>query len=210
MIILPDDTPAVIKALPRDSRGYPIPWFVSYVDGQPEFRVADSDKLIAAIKNKLCWVCGTPLAPKQHVFVVGPLSTISRVSAEPPCHADCAVTAVKVCPFLTHPKATRREANMPETTSAGISVDRNPGVTCLWYCKGYTYTVNNGGVLFELPNPAYVRWWAEGRKATSEEVHAAFYNGVPIFEKLAREESPEAMRKLAAAVVAAKKLLPAT
>lgn len=208
MIVLPDNLPAAVAALPRDSRGYPIPWFVSIINGQPEFRVADSEKLIDAIQQKRCWICGTPLDPRQHVFVLGPLSTISRVSGEPPSHADCAVAAAQICPFLTKPKAVRREAGMPESTAPGFMVDRNPGVTCLWYCKGYTYAAKDGGVLFNLPNPAYVRWWAEGRQATAAEVLESFESGIPIFEALVQDGPDWEREELRRAIQTARQWLP--
>lgn len=74
-------------------RGFPVPWFVDWVpasqDGGtvliPEFRAMDGEKLVAAINQRLCWVCGEGLG-KFMTFVAGPMCGINRTSAEPPSH----------------------------------------------------------------------------------------------------------------------------
>jgi hypothetical protein len=75
--------PERIKQLPIDERGYPIPWFVDWVDGKPEFRAMDGRKLVRAIKERLCWVCGQPLGVNL-AFVAGPMCGINRVSSRTP------------------------------------------------------------------------------------------------------------------------------
>ena len=41
------ERPDHIMRLPVDGRGYPVPYFASYFDGKPDFRVIDRDKVIA-------------------------------------------------------------------------------------------------------------------------------------------------------------------
>lgn len=54
--------PASIRALPIDPvRKIPVPWFVSWIDGKPEFRCMAHERLTLAVKERLCWVCGTKL-----------------------------------------------------------------------------------------------------------------------------------------------------
>lgn len=53
--------PARIKALPVEARGYPVPYFVGYLNGAPDFRVADRAKLKQAITHKRCWIRGQTL-----------------------------------------------------------------------------------------------------------------------------------------------------
>lgn len=211
MIELPD-MPPEIAALPRDERGYPCPWFISWVDGKPEFRCADAKKLFAAIKQKLCWVCGTPLDPKQHVFVVGPMCAINYCTSEPPCHEACAVFAAQACPFLSRPKAVRRDAGLPEDAEyAGFALERNPGVTILWYCRGYkNITDGNGGILFRLPIPAKVKWFCAGRKATRAEIMESIDSGLPILRQMAEQEGLAAMQELSVRTEAAMRLVPKT
>jgi len=66
--------PERIKAL-LVFRGYPVPWFVAYPngpEGEPEFRGYDTKKWIAAVQQKLCWVCGQQLGGNLG-FVLGPM-----------------------------------------------------------------------------------------------------------------------------------------
>lgn len=37
-ITLPDQLPSHMKQLKRDDVGRPVPWFVAWVDGKPDFR----------------------------------------------------------------------------------------------------------------------------------------------------------------------------
>lgn len=214
MITLTEMPPA-IAALPRDDRGYPVPWFVAWPDGptgKPEFRCMDGKKLRDAIKDKRCWVCGEPLDPKQHVFVIGPMCSINRISAEPPSHAECAEFSVRNCPFLTRPAAVRRDANLPEdsTHGAGIMIARNPGVTLLWYCRGYKLMQDGSrGVLFQLPGASQVRFFREGRKATRSEILDSIETGLPILQKVAAEDGADALECLQKATKNAMKLIPA-
>lgn len=74
------DIPARIQNLPVDPvRKFPVPWFVAWVDGKPEFRAADQRKLVIAIQEKRCWVCGEPLG-RFMTFVVGPMCGLNRTS----------------------------------------------------------------------------------------------------------------------------------
>lgn len=211
MIQLPE-MPKSIAALPRDERGYPVPWFVAWVNGKPEFRAADARKMPQAVRGKLCWVCGQKIERSNHVFVIGPMCAVNKTTAEPPCHAECAIFSAKACPFLSMPKAVRREANMPEGTceASGMSIKRNPGVTCLWYCRSYgLFGDGRGSVLFRIPNPSQVRWFREGRKATRAEIMESISTGLPILEKMAAEDGPASLGELQKAVDYAMRFVPA-
>src|SRR5262245_60746512 len=105
---LDPNLPDRMRSLPIDERGYPVPWFVAYVDGKPEFRAMDRDKWREAVRMHLCWVCGQKLG-SYVVFVLGPMCGITRTTSEPPCHIDCARWSAKNCPFLARPKMVRRE-----------------------------------------------------------------------------------------------------
>jgi hypothetical protein len=100
--------PGRMLGLPVDKRGYPVPWFVDWLDGEPEFRAMDPEKWAKAIKRKLCWVCGQQLGTRFS-FVLGPMCGINRTTAEPPCHLDCARWSARNCPFLTAQMTRRRE-----------------------------------------------------------------------------------------------------
>lgn len=184
--------PPLMKYLPIDDRGYPVPWFVAMVDGKPEFRVADSQKLVRAVKESLCWVCGNHVGP-HFTFVIGPMCAVNRNTAEPPCHRVCAEFSAMACPFLSKPHMVRRENDLPAMApSAGIAIRRNPGVTCLWSCRAFKPFANNGGALFKLHEPFRVDWYAEGRPATREEVLASINSGLPILREIALKDGDEA------------------
>jgi hypothetical protein len=201
-----ESIPARIDRLPRDHRGFPVPWFVQFFKdgkasdfgvGEPDFRVADQRKLAKAIKHSLCWICGDPLG-RHRVFVIGPMCAINRTISEPPSHRECAEFSAKACPFLSRPRMRRNEKDLPDNRvePGGIALDRNPGAVCLWETKDYrTFraTMGNDGILFFLGEPTRVDWWANGRTATRDEVLASIDSGFPALENLARQEGPEAL-----------------
>jgi hypothetical protein len=190
--------PARIRKLPISKKfRLPIPKFVDFVDGEPDFRMMNGKFLIRAVKEKLCWICGEPLGTFK-TFVLGCMCTCTLISAEPPSHKDCATFAAKACPFLSRPKAVRREAGLPEEKNcAGIMIERNPGVVALWTTKKYTPFKASGGVLFNIGEPHEVLWLREGRAATYEEVLYSIETGYPILFEMALKEGEEACVALA-------------
>jgi hypothetical protein len=71
--------PLRMTALPIDERGYPVPYFVAWVDGKPDHRIADASKMPGAINSGLCWLCGQKLGAFKY-FVIGPMCSITRTS----------------------------------------------------------------------------------------------------------------------------------
>jgi hypothetical protein len=207
-----------MKKLPLDARGYPIPWFVAYVDGKPDFRIMDVKKLARVLKGeKRCWVCGERLGT-TFAFVVGPMCAINRVSSEPPSHRECAWFSAIACPFLSRPHMRRREAGLPEKMSepAGVMIDRNPGVALVWVTN--TYEVIDTGQsreqvhhLFRMGEPRHVYCYADGRPATAKEVRASVESGLPLLRGACDKEHPtqraEAHRQLDLVIAKAYKLL---
>lgn len=171
--------PRHMKNLPLDARGYPIPWF-THVDkaGVPDFRIIGAGKHELALKWNSCWICGTILGSHK-AFITGPLSTISRLSAEPPSHYDCALFAACACPFLTRPKATYRE-----TPAEGVEVipmaPENPGVTCLWITSKFRKLKDQ--TLYIMGEPTRVEWYREGKRAGRTDVLRAFEAGMPALQ----------------------------
>lgn len=211
--------PAPIARLPV-ARGYPVPWFVAWLDekerpvrrgtGTPDFRVLHPDAIEDALAGNLCWICGGAMSRNVAVaFVVGPMCAVNRVSAEPCSHVYCADWSARACPFLTRPKAKRRE-DVPEaaTEAAGIALMRNPGVALVWLTRNPSYRIVQNGKLFDIGDPVQARWYAHGRRATREEVMASIESGFPLLEELAAEQGEDALRELGAMVVAARDLVP--
>lgn len=196
--------PPRIAKLRVDARGYPVPWFVAWIDGPdgpetvPEFRAADARKFRQALQHKLCWVCGEPLG-RWLAFPIGPMCTITRTTAEPPCHADCAEWSIHHCPFLSQPRAVRRDDQLPDgiTDPAGMAIKRNPGVVCLWIAREFElFDDGRGKPLIHIGKPERVSWWCEGRAATRGEVDTSVHGGLPILMNEAKREGPFAIEAL--------------
>lgn len=202
--------PDHMKALRVDDRGYPVPWFVAWIDGIPDFRVADSAKAEKARRFSQCWICGNRLGVWKS-FVIGPMCAVNRVTSEPPCHWDCAEFSALACPFLTLPKAQRRDTNMPADVvdPAGMMIPRNPGVTCLWTTNTYRVMRVDNGALYRLGDPMHVRFFTQKRPATRTEILESIDSGMPTLEREASKEGPDALAALADAYRAMLPLLPA-
>jgi hypothetical protein len=203
--------PAHMRGLRLDERGYPVPWFVGWIDGKPDFRCMDGAKLRAAVKQRLCWVCGQPLG-RWLAFPIGPMCSITRTISEPPSHRDCAEWSIRNCPFLSKPDFVRDLTNIPADAreGAGFGIKRNPGVTCLWITREYEFFDDGrGGVLFTVGKPENVTWWRESRAATRAEVEASVESGMPILFDAARRDGRFAVEQLERQVVAARALFPA-
>jgi hypothetical protein len=190
--------PPRMRKLAIDDRGFPIPKFVPYVDGKPEFRGMDGVHFKECIRRKLCWLCAEPLGVRM-TFVIGPMCGINRINAEPPCHADCARYAAMACPFLSQPKMRRNEKDTPwddfSEGVAGVGITRNPGVALLWTTRSYKImrVANGTGVLFTLGDPERIECYAEGRKATLDEVMHSIETGLPLLHAEAVKDGPEAI-----------------
>jgi hypothetical protein len=178
-----------------DARGYPVPWFVAWIDGKPDHRVMDAAKMPRAVRLGLCWQCGQPLG-RYKAFCIGPMCTITRTIAEPPSHLECLRYAVRACPWMTRPHAKRRAAGLPEDArpGAGLPITRNPGIACVWTTLSFrTFPAYDGntGRLFKIGAPVAVEWWCEGRAATREEVEASIRSGLPLLEEQAQAQDAE-------------------
>lgn len=180
--------PERIAQLPVDpERLYPVPFFVAWVEGKPEFRAMDGAKWVKCVKEKLCWVCGQSMGAHK-AFTIGPMCTINRVTAEPPAHLECAEWSVKACPFLSRPNMVRREDEFTDSLKgniAGISSDANPGTTCIWTTKTFEiFRDPKRRPLIAVGDPTSMSWWKEGRPATTEEVREALMTGYERIVKL--------------------------
>lgn len=202
--------PGRVSRLPRDRELRPVPYFVAWIDGQPDFRVIDAERYRRCIQGDRCWVCGQPLGAIR-TFVIGPMCAVNRTSAEPPSHTDCAEYSARVCPFLTRPHMRRRESGLPENgvEPAGVMLRRNPGVALVWSTRHPSmFNDGNGGVLFDIGEPLSVSWWAHGREATRDEVVASIESGLPALAAVAAQDGPDAEAELERRTVTAMELVP--
>jgi hypothetical protein len=198
-----------MAGLKFDERGYPVPWFVAWINGKPDFRVIAPGKVMTAHERGLCWLCGKPRG-HDSAFVIGPMCVINRVSSEPPSHLACAEFAVRVCPFLTRPSMQRNMRPLPTDSmkAPGNMILRNPGCTAIWVTRGYSLMQLQDGTLFELHEPIQIYWYAEGRTATRKEILASIENGMPDLERAAAADGAAGKRELDRMVERAAKLIP--
>lgn len=185
--------PERMRSLPVDERGYPVPYFVAWVDGKPDHRVMDGAKLGPAVRHSLCWMCGTRLG-RFKSFCIGPMCSITRTISEPPSHIECLRFAAQACPWMTRPQAKRREANLPDDAiaPAGEGLRRNPGAVCIWTTLSFkAWQPQGGGVLFRLGDPEHTEWYAQGRPATRAEVDESIRTGLPVLYDMARQQDEQ-------------------
>lgn len=200
--------PARLARRPVNKRGFPVPWFVSWRNGDWDFVNLDPRNIGEAYRRKVCWLCGEPLG-RFMAFVIGPMCSINRISSEPPSHRECAEYAVRACPFLARPNAKRNEAasvNHGETVP-GIMIEHNPEASLIWITKSYKPMNTPKGALFQVGDPVETFWFKEGRPATRAEVLASIDKGLPYLRKVAAMEDAE--DELDRYIGKAMKLLPA-
>jgi hypothetical protein len=175
MTASPIAPPPRVARLPPDAHGRPVPWFVAWIEGVPDFRVVARGKVAQAIAGRRCFICGEELG-RWLTFPVGPMSVINQTAPEPPSHKDCALYAVRVCPFLVRPGKGRRETGLPQghaltTHAPGHTLAHNPGLAALWTTREQQpFDGGSGDVLFRMGAPEEVSWFTEGRSAGRAEV----------------------------------------
>lgn len=203
------DIPRRMQPLPRNKAGYVVPWFVAWIDGQPDFRVIRSGGIEEALRFQRCWLCGQHRGSNA-AFVIGPMCAVNRVTAEPPSHPDCAHYAARACPFLANPSMQRRERRLPEdrVNPAGVMLPRNPGVALVWTTRHWATFTAPGGVLFDVGDPIDTAWYTHGRTATRDEVMDSIDSGLPALAALAQEEGADAEAELQQMLAAAMEHVP--
>ena len=174
--------PERMLELPVDDRGYPIPEFVSNLDGKRDFRVVSLEHLANCIRHDICWICGQPLDVLK-VFVIGPLPAVRGISNEPPSHVECAEFAARACPFLLLPKAQHRSIDHPKVKKMPGATKVNPGICCLYTVRGYAYYEKPRGIIFRSGRAVRVDWYTEGRLATRDEVRVAIDENLATIRK---------------------------
>lgn len=204
------EAPASMKSRPVDHRGFPVPWFVTNKtnDGLWDFVHIERNRMIEAIRFEKCWVSGQKLG-RYKAFCIGPMCAINRTAGDPPVTKEIALWSVKVCPFMSRPRA-RRSDHSENTVDEdrvfdGVGIMRNPGVTAVWVSKNSEYQQGRG---FYIGDPVEVTWWREGRPATRAEVDASIASGIHILKGMAREEGPDAEAELQRYIERAERLLP--
>lgn len=96
------EVPPKMRLLPRDRRGYPVPWIVQRdLTGRPFFVLNDVEKTMACGRRKVCGICGRKLE-RDSWLVGGPGAAFHEHGAflDPPMHHACGRYALRVCPYI--------------------------------------------------------------------------------------------------------------
>jgi hypothetical protein len=117
--------PDLMRKLPLDHRGYPIPFIVLRDDtGRPHFTINDTRKVAYTLKHDLCGICGEKLH-RGRWMVGGPMSAFhpDGTYIDGPLHADCMRYAMQACPYLGAPNYSKRidDATLKKENATSIS-----------------------------------------------------------------------------------------
>lgn len=121
------EIPKKLGHLKIDSRGYPVPYFVSWIDGKPEFRFLLKERLDMIIKRKVCHICGKKLPNDCFYFITGPMGLQNRISTDAAMHRLCAEFSIIACPHLYRQKAERRDNDPLAKTMTEDRIKHDPG-----------------------------------------------------------------------------------
>ena len=127
--------PDLMKDLPVDRRGYPVP-FVVIVDGNgtPHFKANDYKRYQACIERRLCNICGKALK-REFWFLGGQESAFHPHGAfvDGPLHHGCGLFALQNCPYMlyTDYRAKEDEAAIKGKMAGDVATERfhNPTQT---------------------------------------------------------------------------------
>lgn len=139
-------------------KGMPVLFTTFWVDGVPDFRAGDPDKIRRAVMERLCGVCGRDLG--EYVWFIGGPKSLEQSSlfSDPAMHRSCAEFSISVCPFLsgktTHVNTARP---IPEGMGADplITPERSTKIG-IRRCKEYMPVNVYGHGLIHVH-----KWWGQ-------------------------------------------------
>ena len=115
-----------MRRLPVSPRGFPVPWFVAWLGGVPDFRCIGLGKLVKAIHQHCCWLCDEPLGFWQ-TYAIGPMCIVKRNVAGVMIPRNPGVVALWI---------TR--SSKPFNVRNGVLFDLGEPERILWYVKAAT------------------------------------------------------------------------
>lgn len=167
--------PGRVAALPRDHRGYPIPFVVfREADGRPDFEVNNAALTWRCAEENLCHVCGQENEPHPW-FGGGPGNALLNgdiaVYIDGPMHHDCLHYALQACPHLAGKllKPVQLQAVTSRLAGQGVrTVDNTviagvPAVFVAVQAWAYAVTLRDEHLIYEVRKPfRKTEYWAHG------------------------------------------------
>lgn len=176
------EVPTRMKSLPRDRRGYPIP-FVVLTDssGEPNFRLDDAKKVHHCMINRLCGLCGQPL--KDDMWVTGGAKRILSdiiPFIDAALHFSCGKYALQVCPFMASPvyNRTLTEKQIDKNKYPGLNFALQPlnlpRTPFFGFAKitSYDFEIHSTEYWHLFPQRPYqdLQFWKDGQQVSFEQV----------------------------------------
>jgi hypothetical protein len=170
-------------------RGFPVPHVVLIDNnGEPHFKVNNSDKEFDCINNAMCNICGKHIQKGEYWFIGGQLSAFHPrgVFNDGPVHHICGHFALQVCPYMAFSQykaagveGTQRIAKQLEGKSDFSSLF-NPTqsmkrLSFFVFARAKEYKVNvhpeMHGITTASPARPYtvIEYWLDGKQITRDE-----------------------------------------
>lgn len=116
-----------------------------WIEGKPDFRVVDPERVDKCVEDKLCAICGKRLG-EYCIFVGGPLSKVNHLFVDPPMHPVCAEFASQTCPFLSGRKDEYSQRLVDESVVRVEAMAANVRPEVMYILKTRTKTVRRVSV----------------------------------------------------------------
>jgi hypothetical protein len=163
-----EGAPRSVLLLPRDERGYPIPYIqFRTASGQADFRVVDEERKLTAVRQRRCAICGQRWV--EPVWLIGgPACREHRMFTELPMHEECVRYAARTCPFVAGEGTRYSTRALPEEEGRRFDVEpsmvdavRRPPVMYLFKTPWVRFTERDG-LIYTQAGPWLEVWEVGG------------------------------------------------
>jgi hypothetical protein len=173
--------PEKMKGLPKDPRGYPIPFTVLRdISGKPHFQIQDDRLAQYVIIKQKCSICGHDLG--TDMWMAGsPLAAFHPDGGfiDSPVHYECGAYALQVCPFLAVPgfiskldaEKLQRESLKGVTITNPSSTLQQPPFFVLAHTQSFSVTIAAQGIRYIIPHRPFLKeeYWRHGERISKDE-----------------------------------------
>jgi hypothetical protein len=162
------EIPFRMKDLPRDTNGYPIPFtMLRTEDGAADFTRHDLAAIGKSIFDQLCSICGQALHTDIWLLAGAKIALNPHGGyIDPAMHKQCAVYALKVCPYLALPSFAKRLPNEVDASHSSVRIITGKPVVfaLVKTCNYHVVTTPQGGTILLPIRPLLdIEYWREGR-----------------------------------------------